>query len=92
MQNSVQLSVPGIHAIQWNKEAFEKLVLPTQTKDLIKAMVVVRATSIKAKADSIKDAGAADLIAGKGNGLIMLFHGSPGTGKTLTAGKSGISA
>jgi SpoVK/Ycf46/Vps4 family AAA+-type ATPase len=26
-----------------------------------------------------------DLIAGKGNGLIMLLHGSPGTGKTLTA-------
>jgi SpoVK/Ycf46/Vps4 family AAA+-type ATPase len=29
-----------------------------------------------------------DLIAGKGNGLIMLLHGGPGTGKTLTAGKS----
>lgn len=27
-----------------------------------------------------------DLIAGKGNGLIMLLHGGPGTGKTLTAG------
>lgn len=26
-----------------------------------------------------------DLIAGKGNGLIMLLHGGPGTGKTLTA-------
>jgi len=29
-----------------------------------------------------------DVIEGKGNGLIMLLHGSPGTGKTLTAGKS----
>lgn len=27
-----------------------------------------------------------NLIAGKGNGLIMLLHGGPGTGKTLTAG------
>ncbi|KAF6781543.1 AAA family ATPase [Colletotrichum sojae] len=26
-----------------------------------------------------------DVIAGKGNGLIILLHGSPGTGKTLTA-------
>lgn len=26
-----------------------------------------------------------DIIAGKGNGLIILLHGSPGTGKTLTA-------
>ncbi len=31
-----------------------------------------------------------DLIAGKGNGLIMLLHGGPGTGKTLTAGKSPV--
>lgn len=28
---------------------------------------------------------ATDLIAGKGNGLILLLHGAPGTGKTLTA-------
>lgn len=34
--------------------------------------------------DSMRD----DLIAGKGNGLIMLLHGGLGTGKTLTAGMS----
>lgn len=27
----------------------------------------------------------ADLIAGKGQGLLILLHGGPGTGKTLTA-------
>ena len=26
-----------------------------------------------------------DVIEGKGNGLIILLHGGPGTGKTLTA-------
>jgi MoxR-like ATPase len=26
-----------------------------------------------------------DVIEGKGNGLIVLLHGGPGTGKTLTA-------
>lgn len=26
-----------------------------------------------------------DVVEGKGNGLIMALHGSPGTGKTLTA-------
>jgi predicted ATPase with chaperone activity len=26
-----------------------------------------------------------DLVTGKGNGLVMLLHGSPGTGKSLTA-------
>ena len=28
-----------------------------------------------------------DIITSKGNGLIVLLHGGPGTGKTLTAGK-----
>ncbi len=28
-----------------------------------------------------------DIIASKGNGLIILLHGGPGTGKTLTAGE-----
>lgn len=26
-----------------------------------------------------------DIMEGKGNGLILLLHGGPGTGKTLTA-------
>ena len=29
-----------------------------------------------------------DIITSKGNGLIVLLHGGPGTGKTLTAGRS----
>jgi hypothetical protein len=28
-----------------------------------------------------------DIIASKGAGLIILLHGGPGTGKTLTAGE-----
>ena len=73
--------------VTWNKDAFERLVLPKKTKDLVKALVMVRTSKLgeqqgmslsgKRKRD--------DLIAGKGNGLIMLLHGGPGTGKTLTA-------
>ncbi|KAL6407247.1 AAA family ATPase [Ilyonectria robusta] len=55
--------------------AFERLVLDENKKQLIHALVDVH-TSVK-KMD--------DIIAGKGNGLIILLHGSPGTGKTLTA-------
>lgn len=33
---------------------------------------------------------AADFVKGKGNGLIFLLHGRPGVGKTVTAGKHGI--
>lgn len=30
----------------------------------------------------------ADFVRGQGNGLIILLHGSPGIGKTYTAGES----
>jgi hypothetical protein len=62
--------------VPWNKKAFERLVLDKETKDLLRALVDVRMSDSK-KMD--------DLVAGKGNGLIMLLHGSPGTGKSLTA-------
>ena len=59
----------------WNKESFNRLVLKSQKKELIKALITVHlATSPNA-----------DVVEGKGNGLIILLHGSPGTGKTLTA-------
>lgn len=44
-------------------------------KELIKALVTVHTTSTKST----------DIIEGKGNALIILLHGGPGTGKTLTA-------
>ena len=61
--------------VLWNKKAFNRLVLDQQNKELIRALVSVHLGS--------KITG--DIIAGKGNGLIILLHGSPGVGKTLTA-------
>jgi SpoVK/Ycf46/Vps4 family AAA+-type ATPase len=62
--------------IVWNKSAFEHLVLPEETKTLIKSLV----DADRANADIIKD-----VITGKGGGCIVILHGRPGTGKTLTA-------
>jgi len=56
--------------------AFERLVLEEKSKELIKALVTVHVSTNKMS----------DIISGKGAGLIILLHGSPGTGKTLTAG------
>lgn len=42
---------------------------------MIYALVNVQKSSVKMD----------DIIVGKGNGLVILLHGSPGTGKTLTA-------
>ncbi|PMD40230.1 P-loop containing nucleoside triphosphate hydrolase protein [Hyaloscypha variabilis F] len=80
----VSLYVSNVEPVKWNKEAFDRLVLPPKTKELIKALLVrtgERAT------DQIGLCGGKrqDLIAGKGTGLIVLLHGGPGTGKTLTA-------
>ncbi|KAL8369867.1 hypothetical protein RB595_000290 [Gaeumannomyces hyphopodioides] len=69
------LEVDRIHSVSWNKEAFEHLVIDQDAKDLIEAL-------IRTKLET--DQGT-DLIRGKGNGLVMLLHGGPGTGKTFTA-------
>lgn len=69
------LEVDRIHEVPWNKKAFENLVLPEKTKKIIRALVTKKLAAEKST----------DLIKGKGNGLIILLHGGPGTGKTLTA-------
>ena len=48
---------------------------------------MVRASITGNSHEVVKSNQTNDIVAGKGNGLIMLFHGSPGTGKTLTAGE-----
>ncbi|KAF4481389.1 ATPase family AAA domain-containing protein 3 [Colletotrichum fructicola Nara gc5] len=71
----VRLDVEFIEDVQWNEEAFEYLVIDDNTKELVKAVVM---TQLRAEENT-------DLIRGKGNGLFILLHGGPGTGKTLTA-------
>jgi SpoVK/Ycf46/Vps4 family AAA+-type ATPase len=67
--------VEEVHDIAWNKGAFDRLVLKEQKKELIKALITAHVASSNTP----------DIIEGKGNGLIILLHGAPGTGKTLTA-------
>ena len=68
------LCVDGISDISWNEDAFSKLVLPNNDKELILAFA-------EGKANSNFD----DFVLGKGRGVILLLSGSPGTGKTMTA-------
>ncbi|KAI0429859.1 hypothetical protein F5Y09DRAFT_342297 [Xylaria sp. FL1042] len=71
----LDLEVDKIGPVVWNKEAFQHLVIKEKTKRLIQALI----------SNQIEAENSTDLISGKGNGLIMLLHGGPGTGKTLTA-------
>lgn len=79
---AVLLSVERVEPVDWNRKAFERLVLDRKSKELIKALVSVHLSVNRMT----------DIISGKGNGLIILLHGSPGVGKTLTAGKFSISS
>jgi DNA polymerase III delta prime subunit len=78
--HAVSLRVVGIDNVCWNKKAFEHLMLPRSTKTLVSALVKTHEGA----------AAQEDVIAGKGNGVILLLHGGPGTGKTLTAGTCDI--
>lgn len=51
--------------VVWNTEAFEFLVIDSETKLLIQAVVTNR----------IHTSENTDLIQGKGNGLFILLHG-----------------
>ena len=72
---AADLEVDRIADVVWNKKAFETLVVDDDIKELIQALVTNQLATEKST----------DLISGKGNGLIILLHGGPGTGKTFTA-------
>ena len=80
----IKLYVDCVQPVCWNKKAFERLVLPPQTKDLVRALVTVRSSQRGVKQGLGVAGKRTDITGGKGNGLIMLLHGGPGTGKTLT--------
>lgn len=66
---------PVVH----DEGAWDHLVLDPDTKTLIKGLV-----DVTKNVNSTKQI-IADVISGKGGGLIAVLHGPPGTGKTLTA-------
>jgi SpoVK/Ycf46/Vps4 family AAA+-type ATPase len=65
-----------VQEIEWQKDAFDRLVLPKNQKELILGF-----TESQKKYRDMFD----DVIEGKGRGMIILLCGPPGVGKTLTA-------
>ncbi|KAG5743828.1 hypothetical protein H9Q70_013464 [Fusarium xylarioides] len=74
-KDGVKLEVDLLQDVTWNEEAFDLLVMERQTKELVEAVVT----------NHLDEDMDTDVIHGKGNGLFILLHGGPGTGKTLTA-------
>ncbi|KAJ0296797.1 hypothetical protein COL516b_011348 [Colletotrichum fioriniae] len=73
--------VDKISPIEWNTQCFEQLVLPDSQKELVQALVAEHT----ARATDPNSSAFDDIVKGKGKGLILVLHGPPGVGKTLTA-------
>ncbi|KAI9657237.1 MAG: hypothetical protein M1831_004426 [Alyxoria varia] len=68
--------VDNLREAEWKPQVIDSLVLPDRQKDILRALV----TSHQFPTTSARDEAAQ-----KGKGLVILLHGSPGSGKTLTA-------
>lgn len=91
--------VDQLQPITWNRRCFEQLVLPESHKELVQALVAEHTARRVAEERAARAAieggdnngndlarvGFDDIVKGKGKGLILVLHGPPGVGKTLTA-------
>jgi signal recognition particle GTPase len=69
--------VDQISNVDWKPNALASLILPAPQKRLLQGLVTGHKFPDKARNE----------YGLKGKGLVILLHGSPGSGKTLTAGK-----
>ena len=79
------LSVDGLRPIKRYFEGFNSLQLPIGHKNTIRSLVDTHFISRNMDLDDLETSYDADLVRGKGKGLIILLHGAPGVGKTSTA-------
>jgi hypothetical protein len=72
----IDMFIDELSPVEWNEQCFDQLVLAPRQKKLVQALVTEHITN-KNDFD--------DIIKGKGKGLVLVLHGPPGVGKTLTA-------
>lgn len=71
------IPVDDITDVSWNEEMLTNLVLEPMMKTMVKGLIDQHSTTDPRRLQ--------DLAPGKGSGLVMLFSGPPGIGKTATA-------
>lgn len=65
------VSVDNLQPVKWNEDAMNHLVLDTRKKDMLKGLVSYHSSRNRGNER-------ADLIAGKGQSLVILLYGPPG--------------
>ncbi|KAL9606341.1 MAG: hypothetical protein Q9179_000467 [Wetmoreana sp. 5 TL-2023] len=81
------LNIDNIRPLERHSDGFESLILPPGVARLVESLVETHDPQNMPSFTGI-DCGQehqADLVRGKGKGLIILLHGAPGVGKTSTA-------
>ena len=72
----VQMRIDDLTDIEWSRDAIDRLVMDKRQKKVLSSLI-----SSPVFTQGVEG----DVIGWKGRGLVMLLHGQPGTGKTLTA-------
>jgi SpoVK/Ycf46/Vps4 family AAA+-type ATPase len=73
----MEFDVEKLQEIEWEENCLLKLEVDPLIRDTLDVLV---------KQHTALSEGFKDVVAGKGQGLTVLLHGPPGSGKTLTAG------
>ncbi|PNP38116.1 hypothetical protein TGAMA5MH_09980 [Trichoderma gamsii] len=72
------VSIVNLQPVKWNQDALSQLVLDEKKKQMLEGLVHHHTNRHRRNEKG-------DLIAGKGQSLVILLYGPPGVGKTLTA-------
>ncbi|KAB8227883.1 ATP-binding protein [Aspergillus alliaceus] len=75
-----EFAVESIQQIRFSPSPFDMLSIPDAKRKVIKSLTESRTNTANDDNEN-----ADDIVAGKGQGVIILLHGPPGVGKTLTA-------
>lgn len=77
-----KLDIRYCEPVKPNKDPFSRLVMPEDTKLMIKALVY-KYTDPRFAGGNAQQVWGADFIKNKGEGQVFLLHGGPGVGKTF---------
>lgn len=76
-------SIDEVHAHR--DSGLDQLVMNDEHKKMVLALVESHSSGVRSRGAYKDNETSMDLVKGKGKGLVILLHGAPGVGKTLTA-------